>query len=158
MNISQTGLDSLKRSEGVVPVMYRDVAGLPTIGIGHLLTKSELSSGKLLIAGILTPWTPALTMAQVDDLLRQDLQATEKQVLLAVHVALSQPQFDALVSFTFNVGGTAFARSKLVQKLNAGDYAGVPEQLRRWVYAAGKPQEGLRKRREEEVRLWNGDA
>lgn len=156
MNTSQTGIDSIKKSEGSVSTMYRDSVGLPTIGVGHLLLKSELSSGKLTIAGVPVAWAKGLTSAQIEDLLRQDLHGTEEQVAKVVRVSLQQHQFDALVSFTFNVGGAAFANSQLAKRINAGQFEDVPGQLRRWIYAGGVVQEGLKKRREEEIRLWNG--
>lgn len=154
MKTSQAGIDSLKKSEGVRLKMYKDVAGLPTIGVGHLLTRSELMSGKIHIAEADVRWGDGLSMQQVETLLHRDLFSTEFHVNDLVKVALGQHQFDALVSFTFNVGGAALAGSQLLKKLNAGDYASIPDQMRRWFYAGGQPREGLKIRREEEVRLW----
>jgi len=158
VNTSQAGIDSLKKSEAVRLKMYRDVVGLPTIGVGHLLTKSELSSGKILIDNVAVRWGDGLTAPQVEQLLRHDLRTTEEAVDKLVGVALTQHQYDALVSFVFNVGGHAFAHSTLLRKLNMGDYQGVPAQLRRWIYAGGEPQLGLIHRRAAEVQLWLGAA
>jgi len=155
MKVDQVGLDSIKQSEGVRSAMYRDEAGLPTIAVGHLLTPSELASGKIQLRSGPVRWADGLTIVQVDELLARDLGVAEAAVDTSVTVPLSQNQFNALVSFAFNVGQGAFAQSRLLRQLNAGDYTGVPEQLRRWFYTAGKPSNGLKRRREEEVRLWN---
>jgi len=148
---SGAGLEALKRREGVVPTMYRDSAGLPTIGVGHLLTKDELTSGKILLS---VDWHLGLTDGQVDELLRRDLETAEIAVGAAVRVPLTPHQFDALVSFAFNVGVTAFRNSTLLRLLNTGDYTTVPAQLRRWIYSAGQVDPILVKRREDEVRQW----
>jgi lysozyme len=153
-HMSDVGLASLKRSEAVRTEMYRDSAGLPTIGVGHLLTRSELASGKLHIYDEVVDWTKGLTLPQVDELLRTDLDWAELAVSNGVRVTLTAGQFDALVSFTFNVGAEAFRHSTLLRQLNAGDYAGVPAQLRRWIHAGGQESAGLVHRREEEIRLW----
>ena len=160
MRMSAGGLESLKDREGVVLTMYRDSAGLPTIGCGHLLTKDELRSGK--IAG-LGEWTDGLAAAQADELLQRDLAVAEVAVD-RVRVPLTIHQRDALVSFVFNVGvgtpgtatmpGTGFLGSTLLKKLNAGDYAGVPAQLRRWIHSAGRRDPILVTRRESEITQW----
>jgi lysozyme len=153
MNTTDVGLGRLKAREGVVLSMYRDSAGLPTIGVGHLLTKDELSSGKLCIQ---TDWHNGITEQQCDDLLRQDLNRAEAAVSTLVNVELTGNQFDTLVSFVFNVGITAFQNSTLLRLLNTGNYASVPEQLRRWVYSAGRRDPILVNRREDEIRQWGG--
>jgi lysozyme len=135
--------------------MYRDSANLPTIGCGHLLTKDELSSGKL--HSIICDWHAGLTTDQVTQLLQADITATEFGVNAAIGVPLRQHQYDALVSFTFNAGVTAFRHSTLVKKINSNLFDQVPDQLRRWVYAGGQKQEGLVQRRESEVSQWLND-
>jgi lysozyme len=154
MTTSQSGIDALTLREAVVLTMYRDSAGLPTIGIGHLLTKDELSSGKLWLRGAFIKWGRGLTMQQAQDLLRKDLRSAESAVSGAVRVALSQSQFDSLVSFAFNIGGSAFTHSTLVTLLNTGNYGAVPAQLQRWVYAAGQISPGLVTRRTQEAQQW----
>jgi lysozyme len=130
--------------------MYHDSAGLPTIGVGHLLTKEELATGKLRIE---VDWHQGITEAQAEDLLRQDLAAAEEAVS-EVTVPLTQQQYDTLVSFAFNVGGQAFRASTLLRLLNAGQYQAVPAQLRRWIHSAGRVDPVLVRRREDEVRQW----
>jgi lysozyme len=88
-------------------------------------------------------------------LLGQDLEGAERTVNEAVTVPLNQNQFDALVSFTFNVGNGAFRGSTLLKLLNQRQYDQVPTQLRRWVMDNGHVVQGLVNRREKEIALWN---
>src|ERR1051325_11027211 len=115
MQMSPHGLDLLEQWEGFKTTIYKDSAGLPTIGVGHLLTKSELSSGKITINGVPVEYTDGLTEQQVTDLLAQDLKPASSAVNSGVKVPLNQDQFDALVSFTFNVGVGAFNGSTLLK-------------------------------------------
>lgn len=156
--LSDRGKLLLGSLEGVRTTAYRDVAGLWTIGVGHLLTRDELSSGKLWIAGQPIRWELGLTDAQVAALLAQDLRPTEETVNLLVKTPITQNQFDALVLFAFNVGREAFAKSSLLRRLNEGKPAEVPGQLQRWVYAAGQRVAGLANRRAAEARLWSEGA
>lgn len=156
MQMSEHGLELLKQWEGFELKVYKDSAGLPTIGVGHLITKSEQASGNILIAGVPVPYAGGLTDQQALDLLSQDVQPAEQAVNNGVKVALAQNQFDALVSFTFNVGVGSFNGSTLLKVLNQGNYTQVPDQLRRWNKAGGKVVQGLVNRRENEVKLWNG--
>ena len=161
MITSDAGLEHIKRREGLRTKMYRDSAGLPTIGVGHLLTKDELSSGKIfLTGGISVDWGAGLTVEEVNELLRLDLARAEDTVnnLLVSVLELEQHQFDTLVSFVFNVGPRAFRDSTLLKRLKSGTVDAVPEQLRRWVYAAGNVDPILVKRREDEIAQWEGLA
>lgn len=158
MRISEEGLQHVKKVEGVRYVMYLDQAGLATIGVGHLLSLAELDSGK-----IYTDRSPEsiswknreLTPLEVDQILEEDLEIAEMWVEREVKVELTQGQFDALVSFVFNIGHVKFRKSTLLKFLNEGQYDKVPGQLRKWIYAGGKASEGLAKRREMEIKLWN---
>ncbi len=156
MQMSQHGLDLLTQWEGCELKVYNDAAGLPTIGVGHLLTKSELTSGKITIGGVPVKYSNGITAQQAEQLLAQDLGPTEAAVNNGVKVKLSQNQFDALTSFTFNVGVSAFTNSTLLKLLNQGQYAQVPEQLMRWTRAGGRVVQGLVNRRQNEIKLWNG--
>ena len=80
-------------------------------------------------------------------MLTDDLLATEDAVKRLVNVPLTQGQFDALVSLTFNIGVAQFQKSTLLRKLNAGDLAGAAEEFLRWNKAGGKVAEGLVRRR-----------
>lgn len=156
MQTSEHGLELLKQWEGFELNVYKDSAGLPTIGVGHLITKSESSSGIIVISGVAVRYAGGLTEQQVLDLLSQDVKPAEQSVNNGVKVPLNQNQFDALVSFTFNVGGGAFAGSTLLKVLNQQQYTDVPSQLLRWTKAGGKVVQGLVNRREKEIKLWNG--
>jgi len=158
MQMSENGLELLKQWEGFELKVYKDSAGLLTIGVGHLLTKSELSSGKIVINGVTVKYANGLTEQQALDLLSQDVQPAENTVNTNVKVPLTQNQFDALVSFTFNVGGGAFKGSTLLKVLNQKQYTEVPAQLLRWTRAGGKVVQGLLNRRQNEIKLWNGQS
>jgi lysozyme len=155
MQVGQNGKNLFKEWEGLVLHEYPDSGGAPTIGIGHLLTRSERISGKIVIGGQALDYRDGLTEQQCWDLLDQDLDVAENAVNAAVTVALNQNQFDALVSFTFNVGEGAFRGSTLLKLLNQGQYSEVPTQLRRWVRDNGQIVQGLVNRREKEITLWN---
>lgn len=156
MQMSERGKELLSQWEGMEANVYRDVAGLPTIGVGHLLSKDELTSGKIVIDGQAVKYADGLTHAQIIALLGQDLAIFEQAVNDSVQVTLQQHQFDALVSFAFNVGAAAFRGSTLLKRLNEGKYSDVPNQLKRWVYAGGQKVQGLINRRHNEIQLWHG--
>jgi lysozyme len=155
MRIDQAGIDFIKDAEGVKPFVYLDVAGLPTIGAGHLLTLDELTSGKIMIDGYAYKYHEGLSDNIIDRLLMRDLHIAELAVKTNVKVDLNQHQYNALVSFVFNVGIGAFKKSTLLKWLNDGGYDKVPAQMRRWVFSAGQQIKGLKNRREEEIELWN---
>lgn len=144
--------------------MEPDIAGVDTIGIGHLLTDDEHDTGQINIAGMLVPWRNGITKEQAELLLMQDLAEYVASVKHAVRVPLTDNQQAALVSFAFNVGTGAFTRSTLLAKLNAGDFAAVPAELARWnkqTYVVdGKKVKrvvpGLTNRRNLEIRMWSG--
>lgn len=157
MKTSPEGEALIEKREGMRLEMYRDSAGLPTIGVGHLLTKDELSSGKLRIAGVSIDWHEGISIGQVTALLNQDLGPAERAVN-AVRVPLTQTQFDTLVSFVFNIGVNAFADSTLLKRLNAGDYDGVAFELGRWIHSAGRVDPVLEIRRKSEIDQWKAAA
>jgi len=161
MRLSDRGLELLVELEGLRLRAYLDVAGLPTIGVGHLLTESEKNGGCLTINGEQIPWQNGITKEQALALLAQDVGWAEEAINKLVQVSLNQNQFDALVSFIFNVGIGAFRNSTLLRVLNDGDYEEVPSQLRRWVRVGGRgPETGftaLSNRREREIELWNAE-
>ena len=155
MQVGQRGKDLFKEWEGLVTHEYLDSGGAPTIGIGHLLTRSERTSGKIVIRGQALDYRNGLTEQQCWDLLDQDLEGAEKTVNVTVTVPLNQNQFDALVSFTFNVGDGAFRGSTLLKLLNQRQYDQVPAQLKRWNMDNGHVVQGLINRRKKEITLWN---
>lgn len=157
MQMSENGLALLQQWEGFKLQVYKDSAGFPTIGVGHLITKAEQASGTILINGAAVEYAGGLTDQQTLDLLAQDVQPAEQAVNAGVTVPLNQNQFDALVSFTFNVGVGAFQSSTLLKLLNQQQYDDVPAQLLRWTRAGGQVVQGLVNRRDNEIKLWNGE-
>lgn len=161
LKMSEKGVAHVALVEGCVKSgdlhkMYKDIVGLQTLGYGHLLTKSELTSGKVYINSAPVEWKKGLNEKQAQALLDQDLDRFENIVNNVVKVELAQHQFEALVSFVFNIGGSAFQNSTLLKRVNSHDWDDVPNQFMRWVYAGGKKVKGLANRREKEISLWNG--
>lgn len=160
MNFSVNGLKFIGEAEGSSSTVYPDSGGAPTIGIGHLLTKGEKASGKIVIKSLngmspeVVKYSSGLTNDQISRLLLSDLVVVEEKMKL-VRVPLTQYQYDTLVSFTFNVGNDAFENSTLLKRLNLKEYKAIPEQLMRWVHDNGKEVSGLINRRKLEVSLWN---
>ena len=156
MDISNAGITLLKQLEGWWRNVYLDSAGLPTIGCGHLLTRSERSSGKLIIDRLATvTYGAGITDEQIEQLLESDLQRPIQAIAVGISVTLSQNQFDALCCFIFNVGVGAFMGSTLRTLLNRGLYSQVPDQMMRWVRAHnGGVVPGLVNRRQAEIALW----
>jgi lysozyme len=143
MQFSAAGMDLLRRSEGFRGRVYRDVAGLPTIGYGHRLLEGESFSG-------------GISEAQAEEILAQDARAAELAVHRLVKVLLTQGQFDALVDFVFNLGAGRLAESTLLKELNAGRCDAAAEQLLRWDHAGPAENAGLKARRQAEFALWHG--
>lgn len=139
MKTSQAGIEAIKRREGVRLTAYPDPAtgGAPwTIGAGH--------TGPDVYPGL------KISMEESDALLARDLDKFERGVERLVTVPMLQAQFDALVSFSFNVGLGNLGTSTLLRKLNAKDYRGAADQFLRWDKAAGKRMNGLAARRADE--------
>ena len=160
MKISEKGLQTLIDSEGSEQETYLDQAGLPTIGVGHCLTRSEISSGKIELSdgSMIDLRNNRISQTNIKRLLQDDLISREDLVNRLVKVPLAQGQFDALVHFVFNVGNGAFKNSTLLKKLNGGDYSAVSNEIRKWniVTVAGQKQvsDGLANRREVECSMW----
>src|SRR5437764_2770557 len=131
--ISRVGRDFIAHLEGGGhPTAYQDQATIWTIGVGHVLTRSELTSGKIGLT-MYVPWRDGLDAEQVDELFEQDLRPVEAAIQRFVRVFLLQNQVDALASWIFNVGVEAFHGSTLLKRLNAADFAGVPEEMKKWI-------------------------
>jgi len=89
-----------------------------------------------------------------DRYLAEDIQEVEEYIEKLVEVPLTQNQYDALVSWTFNLGSTNLKESTLLRKLNYGDYEAVPEEMKKWIYVGDDVLEGLIRRREAEAALF----
>lgn len=159
MRLSKKGVDVLIEEEGFRTRAYTDQEGAWTIGVGHLLTRTELNTKKILIGKELVAWGPGLTKAQVIALMEQDLREVEEALDYYVKVPLEQHQFDALVLFLYNIGDDQFKKSTLLRLLNEGNYEEVPAQLVRWdkvtINGIKKVSNGLVDRRQKEIALWN---
>jgi len=142
-HITQKGLDLIKRFEGFSPTIYICPGGYPTIGYGHVVKKHE-------------DFSNGINEVEAENLLRQDSEIAERLVFRLIHVTLTDGQFDALVSFTFNLGGGALQRSTLRRKVNREEHSQVPAQLMRWVWAGGRKLRGLIRRRKAESILYDG--
>ncbi len=140
MSVSITGLAHIKGWEGFKPNVYIDAAGYKTIGFGHKLLTTENYK--------------TVTNEEATRLLIKDLTVAESAVNDLVTIKLSQFQFDALVSFVFNVGRGAFARSTLLKKVNAGLFADAELEFLKWVNAGGVRVQGLINRRVADSKLF----
>ena len=141
-NTGDKGVELICHFEGLKLERYRDAVGLWTIGYGHLILKTEME--KLI----------KITTGEAKTLLRKDLRRTEQGVQKLVSVSVTQNQFDALVSFCYNLGQENLRNSTLLKKVNAKDYKGAADQFLRWNRAGGKVLAGLTKRRTDERKLF----
>lgn len=136
---SQAGVNLIKSFEGCKLTAYQDSAGVWTIGYGH--TSGVYSGMKI-------------TEAQAEQYLKGDLVTAENAVNGKVTYSIKQNQFDALVSFTYNVGSGNFGSSTLLKKLNQGDINGAANEFGKWIYAGGQVLDGLVKRRAAEKEMF----
>lgn len=141
--ITEIGLNLIKRFEGFSPTVYICPAGYPTIGYGHLVRPEEHERFR---DGVSEIWAA--------DLLKHDVRSAEGAVLRLITVPLTDGQFDALVSFTFNLGSGALQRSTLRRSINRSQHSEVPAQLCKWVWAAGQRSSGLIRRRRAEAQRY----
>ncbi|MCG6540156.1 lysozyme [Pseudomonas sp. KSR10] len=139
MHVSQRGLDLIKEFEGLRLSAYLCPAGILTIGYG---TTAGVKEGQ------------TITKKRAEELLREDVTRFEQQVSRMVNVPLTQGQFDALVSFTYNLGAANLSNSTLLRLLNAGLYADAALQFPRWNKAGGLVMAGLSRRRAAEQKLF----
>ncbi|MGV4147046.1 lysozyme [Citrobacter freundii] len=144
MQTSDKGIALIKQFEGCKLTAYQDSVGVWTIGYGW----AQPVDGKLIRAGM------TIKQETAERLLKAGLISYESDVSRLVKVGLTQGQFDALVSFTYNLGARSLSTSTLLRKLNAGDYAGAADEFLRWNKAGGKVLNGLTRRREAERALF----
>lgn len=144
MQTSDKGIALIKQFEGCKLTAYQDSVGVWTIGYGW----TQPVDGKPIRAGM------TIKQETAERLLKTGLVSYESDVSRLVKVGLTQGQFDALVSFTYNLGARSLSTSTLLRKLNAGDYAGAANEFQRWNKAGGKVLTGLTRRREAERALF----
>lgn len=172
MKLSPEGTDFLKRQEGAIQntqkihIPYFDVAAFRTVGYGHKLTPSEVSSGKIILFDQnnikeVIRFNDGITEEQATRILQKDVGYSEYCVNRDIAIPLKQNEFDALVSLVFNIGTNAFRTSTLRKVVNTApennpdEYARAVEfQFKRWTYAGGRIVPGLVTRRGREARLF----
>lgn len=143
MRISHNGLDLIRAFEGLRLDAYVCPAGVLTIGFG--------STGDHVKPGM------RITEDEADALLEKDLERFERGVESLVTAEIGQDEFDALVSFSFNVGLGNLGQSTLLKMLNRSDYMGAAAQFGKWIYAGKKVLPGLVRRRHAEAAMFRGD-
>ncbi|SEB80507.1 lysozyme [Pseudomonas saponiphila] len=139
MRTSQRGLNLIKSFEGLRLQAYQDSVGVWTIGYG---TTRGVKTGM------------SISKEQAERMLLNDVQRFEPEVQRMITAPLNQNQWDALMSFTYNLGAGNLESSTLRRLLNVGDYSGAAEQFLRWNKAGGKVLSGLTRRREAERALF----
>lgn len=135
MKTSDAGIEQIKHFEGFRSMPYRDVGGKWTVGYGHLMVP-----GDGCVEG------SPITMGQATSLLRRDVTAAENAVNSA-EISLTQNEFDALVSFTYNLGTAAFQRSTLLKFLKQGNKEAASKEFLKWAMVEGKYNDGILNRR-----------
>ena len=140
MKISAKGLAIIKEFESCKLEAYLCPAGVLTIGWGH--TGADVHEGM------------CISQERADELLRGDVALSEQFVAKLVKVPLRQGQFDALVSFTYNIGPGALMHSTLLRQLNMHNYVGAANEFSRWNKSKGKVLAGLVRRRAAERALF----
>lgn len=141
LQTSEKGIALIKQFEGLRLQSYLCPAGYQTIGYGHIKRFG-------------VPQDEEITESQAESLLQEDLLRTEASLRRLIYAPLSQNQFDALISFTFNLGAGALQRSNLRRKVNNQCHDEVPGELRRWIFAGGRRSLGLLRRRNAEIDLY----
>jgi len=142
MKTGTKGIELIKHFEGCELEAYKCAAGVWTIGYGHI--KGVTSDS-------------VITQEQAEQMLVEELNEYEGYINNMVTMPLSQNQFDALVSWVYNLGGGNLKASTLLKVVNSGEFNGVPEQIMRWNKAGGKVLEGLTRRRQAEADLFSGN-
>jgi lysozyme len=148
VKVSERAIKLIKHHEGVRNRPYRCPANLYTVGVGHLI-----GDGKSLPES----WNRTFTNEEIDGILKSDLRRFELGVhKMLPNVPLRQCEFDAIISFCFNLGLGCFQRSTLRQALLRGDKKAAMESLVKYCRAGGKILRGLQIRRLDEKALFEG--
>lgn len=144
LSLSAAALVAIANFEGFRDRAYDDGVGVQTIGYG--------TTGGVRPGDRITPERALVRLLDDADKIQRDLRACIGDVPLYQH------EWDAIVSWSYNVGTGAACKSSLVRKLKAGDYPGACAELLKWDKAGGKRLAGLTKRRQAEYRLCMGDS
>jgi lysozyme len=145
MKTSNVGLQLIKHFEGIKLKPYRDCVGLWTVGCGHLIGDGH---------SLPDSWNRSFTIEECDALLAKDVRKFELGVARYINVPLTQNQFDALISFAFNLGLGTLQRSQVRQKINRGDKDGALKSWEKYNKAGGKKVTGLDLRRKAEIKIF----
>jgi lysozyme len=157
MKISEAGIQLIKSFEGCHNAPYRCPAGLWTIGYGRVLypDQARLKTPERALYGIKDEHNRTFEYDEIDSILEKDLERFEAGVLrLCPAAADSQSQFDAIVSFSFNVGLGNLQSSTLRMQYNRGEFESAADEFLKWTKASGKVLKGLVRRREAERALF----
>ncbi len=138
---SEDGLRLIRRFEGFSAVPYLCPAGYLTVGYGHVVKNPDA-------------FRQPITEDEATEILMVDVETAECAVLRLISVPLTDGQFDALVSFTFNLGAGALQRSTLRRKINSEEHEDAAAEFLRWVWASGRKLNGLIRRRQAEAALY----
>ena len=133
---TENGIELIKRFETFVDHIYICPAGYRTVGYGHVVREQEEQQ-----------YADGITEEEAEQLLHKDLKRYEASVCRLIKVPLDNGMYDALVSFTFNLGGGALQRSTLRSKLNREEYEDAANEFLKWVWAGGRRLKGLIRRR-----------
>jgi lysozyme len=141
LSIKKDIVKLIKEFEGFKAEAYICPSGFRTIGYGHVLAANDKIN--------------SIDEDKAELLLYQDIAKAQASVIRNINVEITTGQFDALTSFTFNLGAAALQRSALRLKVNRGEHEQVPKEFMRWVYACGRILPGLVRRRKEESYLYS---
>lgn len=140
-HVTEDGLRLIRRFEGFSAVPYLCPAGYLTVGYGHVVKNPDA-------------FRQPITEDEAAEILAVDVETAERAVLRLISVLLTDGQFDALVSFTFNLGAGALQRSTLRRKVNREEHEDAAAEFLRWVWAGGRKLNGLIRRRQAEAALY----
>lgn len=143
MNVSQEGFNLIAEMECFHEKKYLDHDNRPVIGFGHIIKKDETKK-----------FEEKITKEQAEELLMEDIKHSENCVNFYIKTEITQSQFDALVSFVFNVTQGAFRESRMVKLLNEKKYDSAANEFQRWCYKNGKKIPELVARRKKEETLF----
>lgn len=140
MKASFLAYELIRKFEGCRLMPYMDMVGIWTVGYG---STTEVVPGE------------RISQAEAEDRLQEDVETAEKCINDAVKVPLTQNQFDALVSWVFNLGCKRFRQSTMLQKINEQKWQEASIELRKWDMAGGRQVDGLMRRRAAESKLFD---
>ena len=146
MKVNQEGLDIIKHFEGYSSTVYADPIGIPTIGFGSIWDKE---------GNRLTMDHEPITEQEGEFLLVRELKHVESAIARLIRVKLTENQFSAIASLTFNIGSGRLKSSTLRAKINREDYSGASDEFPKWRRAGGRILKGLVRRRKAERELFN---